>query len=174
MRGSSSGDWASAAGSSQNGTSTQKWSAAGGVLEAGLAAEARHDLFHDAQPEPGAAFLAPISDLRLGESFEDPRPEMIGDAWAMVAYRDAAHATAGLDADHHLPARRGELDRVGDESTNQMSLARIVRGCRRAAIRGRTVGGVLSSRDGTASISIRASLSQDAIRHETTVNKRRI
>ncbi len=73
------------------------------VVERHVAAETNDDLFHDAQPEPGATFQARIRAISLGEFIEDVRLECVWDAIALIPYRDEDSAVAPRNADQNPP-----------------------------------------------------------------------
>src|SRR5450755_2714939 len=79
------------------------------VAESGRAAQPRDNALHDAQAEAGAAFLARIGRVRLGELLVDPGPEIGRNSKAVVAHRNGNAVAGGRDRNHHVLAGRRKL-----------------------------------------------------------------
>ena len=85
---------------------------AGGVLKADLAVEPIDDLLDDAQPEAGAALLACVRGVGLGELLENMGLEFVRNTMAMVSHRDTDRLVSRLDRDDHFFTGRRKLDGV--------------------------------------------------------------
>src|SRR5260221_1298303 len=109
--------------------------AAGRIIEAHLAAEARDDLLDDAQPEAGAALLPGVRGIGLRKLREDALLEILRNAVAVVSHGDTDGRAPVLDRDHDFFAPRREFDRVreevGDDLEQPVRVATDVAGVRR-------------------------------------------